>query len=46
MRLILDTNILISAFIFPGGAPETVYRALLDPAAIARTVAGCSSPPN
>jgi putative PIN family toxin of toxin-antitoxin system len=26
----LDTNILISAFVFPGGAPEAVYRAALE----------------
>ncbi len=26
MRVVLDTNILISALIFPGGAPEAVYR--------------------
>lgn len=26
MRAVLDTNILISAFVFPGGAPESVFR--------------------
>lgn len=26
----MDTNILISAFVFPGGAPEQVYRRVLD----------------
>ena len=26
MRAVLDTNILISALIFPGGTPEAVYR--------------------
>ena len=26
MRLILDTNILISALIVPGGAPDTLYQ--------------------
>jgi len=26
LRVVLDTNILISAFIFPGGPPESVYR--------------------
>ena len=26
MRAVLDTNVLISAFVFPGGAPEAVYR--------------------
>lgn len=30
MRVVLDTNILISAFVFPGGAPEIVYRAALE----------------
>ena len=30
MRIVLDTNILISAFIFPGGPPEAVYRSVLD----------------
>jgi putative PIN family toxin of toxin-antitoxin system len=30
LRVILDTNILISAFVFPGGAPEAVYRAALE----------------
>lgn len=27
MKVVLDTNILISAFVFPGGVPEFVYRA-------------------
>jgi uncharacterized protein len=26
VKAVLDTNILISAFVFPGGAPEAVYR--------------------
>jgi uncharacterized protein len=26
VRAVLDTNVLISAFVFPGGAPEHVYR--------------------
>lgn len=26
MRAVLDTNVLISAFVFPGGPPEHVYR--------------------
>lgn len=26
MKVVLDTNILISAFVFPGGKPEAVYR--------------------
>lgn len=30
MRVVLDTNILISAFVFPGGAPEAVYRTALE----------------
>ena len=30
MRVVLDTNILISAFVFPGGRPELVYRAALE----------------
>lgn len=27
--MILDTNVLVSALVFPGGAPETVYRLVL-----------------
>lgn len=30
MRAILDTNVLISAFVFPGGKPEAVYRLALE----------------
>jgi len=30
LKVVLDTNILISAFVFPGGAPEMVYRAALE----------------
>jgi len=30
VKVVLDTNVLISAFIFPGGAPEEVYRAALE----------------
>ena len=30
MRVVLDTNILVSAFIFPGGPPEDVYRLALE----------------
>ena len=30
MRVVLDTNIIISAFIFPGGPPEAVYRLVLE----------------
>lgn len=30
MRVVLHTNVLISAFLFPGGAPEAVYRLALE----------------
>lgn len=30
MRVVLDANILISAFVFPGGVPEAVYRLALE----------------
>lgn len=30
MRVVLDTNILVSAFVFPGGVPESVYRQALE----------------
>ena len=30
MRVVLDTNVLVSAFLFPGGTPEAVYRAALE----------------
>jgi putative PIN family toxin of toxin-antitoxin system len=30
LRVVLDTNVLVSAFIFPGGAPEQVYRLALE----------------
>ena len=30
MRVVLDTNVLVSALIFPGGSPELVYRLVLD----------------
>ncbi|MBA2730647.1 MAG: putative toxin-antitoxin system toxin component, PIN family [Euzebyaceae bacterium] len=30
MRVVLDTNVLVSAFVFPGGPPESVYRRVLD----------------
>lgn len=30
MRVILDTNVLISAYVFPGGVPEAVYRLALE----------------
>lgn len=29
MRVVLDTNVLVSAFVFPGGPPEAVYRYVL-----------------
>ena len=29
MRVVLDTNVLISAFVFPGGPPEAVYHRVL-----------------
>lgn len=30
MRVVLDTNILVSAFNFPGGVPEAVFRLALE----------------
>jgi putative PIN family toxin of toxin-antitoxin system len=30
VRVVLDTNILISAFVFPGGPPEDVFRSVLE----------------
>jgi uncharacterized protein len=30
MRVVADTNVLVSALIFPGGAPEAVYRLALE----------------
>ena len=30
MKVILDTNVLISAYVFPGGKPEAVYRLALE----------------
>jgi len=30
LRVVLDTNILISALVFPGGPPEAVYRSALE----------------
>lgn len=30
MRVVFDTNILISAFIFPGGPPEAAFRLALE----------------
>lgn len=34
MRIVLDTNVLISAFVFPGGPPESVYRLALEGRAV------------
>jgi putative PIN family toxin of toxin-antitoxin system len=30
MKAVLDTNVLISAYVFPGGTPEEVYRLALE----------------
>ena len=30
MRVVLDTNVLVSTFVFPGGTPEEVYRLVLE----------------
>ena len=30
MKAILDTNVLISAYVFPGGKPEAVYRLAIE----------------
>jgi putative PIN family toxin of toxin-antitoxin system len=30
VRAVLDTNVLISAYVFPGGAPEAVYRLAIE----------------
>ena len=30
MKAILDTNFLVSAYVFPGGTPEAVYRLALE----------------
>ena len=30
MRVVADTNVLVSALIFPGGSPEAVYRLALE----------------
>jgi putative PIN family toxin of toxin-antitoxin system len=30
VRIVADTNVLVSALIFPGGSPETVYRLALE----------------
>jgi putative PIN family toxin of toxin-antitoxin system len=30
MRAILDTSVLVSAYVFPGGRPEAVYRLALE----------------
>jgi uncharacterized protein len=30
VRVVLDTNVLVSAFLFPGGRPEAAYRLVLE----------------
>ena len=30
MKVVLDTNVLVSAFVFPGGTPEAVFRLVLE----------------
>jgi len=30
VRVVADTNVLVSALIFPGGSPEAVYRLVLE----------------
>ena len=30
MKAVLDTNVLVSAYVFPGGTPEAVYRLALE----------------
>ena len=30
MKMVADTNVLVSAFIFPGGSPEAFYRLALE----------------
>jgi uncharacterized protein len=30
MRAVLDTNVLISAYVFPGGKPEAIYRLAIE----------------
>jgi putative PIN family toxin of toxin-antitoxin system len=30
VKVVLDTNVLISAYVFPGGTPEAVYRLALE----------------
>ena len=30
MKAVLDTNVLISAYVFPGGKPEAVYRLAIE----------------
>jgi putative PIN family toxin of toxin-antitoxin system len=40
LKAVFDTNILISAFVFPGGVPEALYRAALE-----RRITLITSPP-
>lgn len=30
MRIVVDTNVLVSALVFPGGSPEAVYRLAME----------------
>jgi predicted nucleic acid-binding protein len=30
VKVVLDTNVLVSALVFPGGAPEPVYRLAIE----------------
>lgn len=30
MKVVLDTNVIVSALVFPGGLPETIYSPALD----------------
>jgi predicted nucleic acid-binding protein len=41
VKAVLDTNVLISAYVFPGGTPEAVYRLALE----GRIEIGTSRPP-
>jgi uncharacterized protein len=41
VRVVLDTNVLVSALVFPGGIPEELYRRAID----GRRVVLITSPP-
>jgi uncharacterized protein len=45
VRAVLDTNVLISAFVFPGGAPEHIYRRGLEGSLILLTSPALLSEP-